>query len=191
MHYPFVVLGGLAAVLGAVLGDYLSGPAPLPPDWVQVGSVADWANRLLGHPFGVLAGSGVAVALTSVFAAWRKPFGVPAFHEPWMAWPLFVLVYLAYFDWLVAISLVSGVLCLGYFGAVLFRLLALFAGGRNVADAGDDPEEWPVYTILVPLYKEIAVASKFSSRCLTLTTRGNSWMSKFCLRLMIQKHSRR
>ena len=41
-----------------------------------------------------------------------------------------------------------------------FFAVGLLAGGRNVVDDGPDPDEWPIYTILVPLYKEIAVASK-------------------------------
>ena len=47
VNYPFVVLGGIAAVLGALVGDHVCGMPPAPPEWVQVGSGADWANRSL------------------------------------------------------------------------------------------------------------------------------------------------
>ncbi|MCK6488091.1 MAG: glycosyltransferase [Planctomycetes bacterium] len=88
---------------------------------------------------------------------------IPAGQEPFWGAALVAVAHLLVYDRLVCLAVVTAVLCAVYLGAIVFRLLALVAGGRpGHRQAGPlaEPEGgWPLFTVLVPLYREREVAS--------------------------------
>ncbi len=161
--WGWVVVGLFAGVIGAVLGgvtavetigvpvDLDDGQSPL------VRSV----NRWLGHPFFSLAGMAVAGVLASTAGSLLRSRGVPAGQEPWWGVGLVALSYLLLYDPLACLGVVVGGISLVYAVAILFRLAALLLGGGAGLRASELPEPeggWPVFTVLVPMYREREVA---------------------------------
>ena len=83
-------------------------------------------------------------------------------QEPIYAACCLIPCYFVIYDPLIAASLITSVLAACYIGAMLFRLAALIFGSKAkvVEQAQMLRAEWPMYTVLVPLYKEEAVADK-------------------------------
>jgi cellulose synthase/poly-beta-1,6-N-acetylglucosamine synthase-like glycosyltransferase len=152
----WLFLGLLAAIGGGLLGNHLAGPVP--PLIGERGPLAHLLNDLLGNPGGVLLGmvGGAFVASTLGVLANRR--SVPTGQEPWFGFLIAVLVYLPFYDPLIALGVVGGGLTLVYFA---FRLLALAVGGNHgfrTDQLAEPVGGWPMYTVLVPLYKERNVA---------------------------------
>ena len=92
------------------------------------------------------------------------------------------LLFLLKYRWDLFVFLVCGVLMLLYAGAVLMRLIAgvytVFGYGEERVSSGElaalSDKELPVYTILIPLYKEPEVAQKILKRIAAFIHR-TSW----------------
>ena len=118
--------------------------------------LGDWPAFLLGAAAG-------AVVLSAIGSIRRltRPTLLPIAQEAWLATLLVALLYVVFYDPLIGLGVVTALLCSVYLGAIGFRLLALLLGGRRGlhSEALDEPAGgWPLYTVLVPLYREKAVA---------------------------------
>ena len=106
------------------------------------------------------------MALGGLFAfvvgcLWR-PRKVARAQEALYATPVAMLLLLLVDNPLVAVSIVTAVVCVLYTGSLVFRLCALSGTPRYQALDESLPEPtggWPIYTVLVPLYRERSVAS--------------------------------
>lgn len=74
---------------------------------------------------------------------------------------IYAVLYGLNLEFSVSAGIATAVICLVYLLAIVFRLLAFAVGWFKPPADVEDVEmlEWPVYTILVPLYKEKNVAS--------------------------------
>ena len=169
------VTGVTGAFLGDMVGDQLYGGMPqLGIDPASQPEVY-WINAYLGHGLAVSGGIIAMMLLTSIAGAVIGRKGVPAGHEPLIVGPTLLLCYGLVYDWLYAVSVLTAVICLIYLWAIGFRLIALLLGRRDpgfrydemkhgeLENGGKLPEPadgWPMYTILIPLYKETAIADK-------------------------------
>lgn len=158
ISYPWLLIGGLAVIGGAAWFQSRYGTViPLPPDR---GGLARWFNDHFGDWHAVVGGmcvGGVVASLAGAFAARR----VPAGQEPLLMMLALIAIYLPLYDPLVGVGALMGAVTLVYLVTIAFRVLALLVGGgRGLhADTLDAPAGgWPVYTVLVPLYRERAVA---------------------------------
>jgi|GEM_PF-3568591 cellulose synthase/poly-beta-1,6-N-acetylglucosamine synthase-like glycosyltransferase len=155
----WLLLGLAAAIGGGLAGNHLQGPVQ--PLVGERGPVSILLNDHLGNSLGVIVGMTVGAFLCStlgVIINWRR---VPTGQEPWFGYLIAILIYLPFYDPLIALGVVGGVLTLVYFAAIAFRLLALVVGGNLGLRSEELPEPvggWPLYTVLVPLYKERNVA---------------------------------
>lgn len=159
LAWSWIPLGLAFAVAGGIVGSLLAGPPEsLPGGGDQVVMAM---HRLLGNPWQALAGMVVGGALASALGAVVKPNGVPAAQEPWMGAGVAMLAYLLLFDALACLGVVTGIITVVYASAIVFRLAALWFGGRVPPKAANPQEPeggWPMYTVLVPLYREPEVA---------------------------------
>jgi cellulose synthase/poly-beta-1,6-N-acetylglucosamine synthase-like glycosyltransferase len=161
LHWWWIPIGMLAALAGGVIASLAAGP----PEALAGtgGAVVRAMHHLLGNPWAALGGMFAGGALAALLGARLRPDGVPAAQEPWFGAALAMLAYLLLFDALACLGVVVGALCLVYALAIGFRLLALGLGGRMPpkADLAAVPADadWPMYTVLVPLYREPEVAA--------------------------------
>jgi len=161
--WGWVVVGLLAGIIGAVLGGVVAVESigvPLDLDDGQSPLVRS-INRWLGHPFFSLAGMAVAGLVASTAGSLLRSRGVPAGQEPWWGVAVIALVYLLLYDPLACLGVVVGGISLVYAVAILFRLTALLLGGGGGLRSSELPEPdggWPVFTVLVPMYREREVA---------------------------------
>ena len=112
----------------------------------------------LGGAWGFLGVVAVVSVVMSVIGS-RRPD--PVGQEPLLAGAVVALLWLVAWDPLIGLGVLAGGVSLIYLAAVLYRALALALGGVpgvRQADPGEPPGGWPVYTILVPLYREANVA---------------------------------
>jgi cellulose synthase/poly-beta-1,6-N-acetylglucosamine synthase-like glycosyltransferase len=159
VSWLWVVIGALAAVLGATLvGMCLPGGAA---EREALGTSSTLLLWWFAHPLLVQAGLwSAALGAALVGGRWAKP--VPAGQEPLLGAALIAALHLVVYDRLVALAVLTAVLCAVYLGAIAFRLLALVAGGKpglHTTSPAEPEGGWPLYTVLVPLYRERAVAS--------------------------------
>ena len=118
--------------------------------------LGDWPAFLLGA-----AGSASVLSLLGALRCRLRPTLLPIAQESWLAATLVALLYVIFYDPLIGLGLVTALLCAVYLGAIGFRLLALVLGGKRGLrnDVLQAPlGGWPLYTVLVPLYREKAVA---------------------------------
>jgi len=161
--WGWVVVGLLAGIIGAVLGGVVAVESigvPLDLDDGQ-SPLVRLINRWLGHPFFSLAGMAVAGLVASTAGSLLRSRGVPAGQEPWWGVAVIALVYLLLYDPLACLGVVVGGISLVYAVAILFRLTALLLGGGGGLRSSELPEPdggWPVFTVLVPMYREREVA---------------------------------
>jgi len=159
ISWTWIVLGIIACVIGGAVGSHLGGPVkPLSED---VSAVARWLNDHYGNSYSCVVGMVVAALITSTAGVQLKPRGVPAGQEPLIAMLGMILLYLLFYDYLACLGVLTGALCLVYFLAIMFRVCAVGLGGNRGlrAEVVTEPAGgWPLYTILVPLYKERNVA---------------------------------
>ncbi len=162
--WSWLAIGLLGTVAGGVIGNRIVGTPLPPPDWAAMGSPVFVLHTLLGRVEATVVGMALGGLVTAVLGRLRRPHGIAAAHEPLLVMPLVILLYLATRDHLIALCAITGLICLIYLGAIVFRLFALGVAGRvhglHVDDLHEPDEGWPVYTILVPLYRETAVAEK-------------------------------
>ena len=147
--------GWFAAALVAVTGCGLLA-AELHGEGDALSRFGDWPAFLAGT-----ATAAVLVALTGAIRRRRDPLALPIVQEAGMAATLVALAYIVLYDPLVGLGIVTALLCTVYLAAIAFRLLALVLGGRRGAHETDlqtPPGGWPLYTVLVPLYREVNVA---------------------------------
>jgi tRNA threonylcarbamoyl adenosine modification protein YjeE len=157
--WPWLVIGVVVAVAGGWLGNRLAGPPGQPPFTDSVLVRALDAN--FGHPRAVLLGMAAAAAAFAALGAFVHRKRSSTAQEVWFGALAMALVYLLLHDKLVFISTVSAVLCSVYLLAITFRIAALLLGGNRGMRSAELPEPaggWPLYTVLVPLYKERNVA---------------------------------
>lgn len=157
--WAWVLYGAIGAIIGGTIGSHLAGAVPPLPE--DVGGVAMWFNDHFGNAWGCVAGMGVAALLISAIGARARPGGVGAGQEPFIGMILVLLMLLYCYDQLLWLGIVTGTLCLVYFCAISFRMYAtLLGGGKGLRAAELTPPAtgWPLYTVLVPLYKERNVA---------------------------------
>lgn len=158
ISWLWVALGVVGALAGAVLGDHLVGSAPAIASHNQL---IVWLNGVFGNPLGVLVGMLAGGGIVSALGVAINRHHVPTGQEPLAATAVLMLSYLLVYDPLVFVSVVTGVLCTAYLLAIGFRLLALMLGGHRGMRADETPDPdggWPIYTILVPLYREENIA---------------------------------
>jgi len=159
ISWTWVLLGVIGCIIGGIIGSHLAGAVrPLSEDssWL-----ARWLNDHLGNLLGGISGMAVAGLVTSTIGVLVKPKGVPAGQEPLIAMVGTILVYLLFYDYLACLGVLTGALCLIYFLAIAFRFCAVGLGGHRGVRAATVTEPvngWPLYTILIPLYKERNVA---------------------------------
>ncbi len=159
ISWPWVGLGAIAALLGAFSAVHLGGVPRLPP--VTESPFVLWLHARLGNAQAALIGMLIATAVTAVIGAIVHRRTASTAQEVWFAGMLIATLYLFAYDPLIALSVVSGLVCLIYFVAIVFRVAALLLGGRLGLRHAAPPEPeggWPVYTVLVPLYKEKNIA---------------------------------
>ncbi len=161
VHWWWILYGAVAAVVVGIAGSQLGGmPEALAG---AEGELVRFVHGLIGNPRAALGGMLLGGALCSLLGSRLRPHGVPAAQEPWLGAALIALAYLLLYDPLACLGVVTGVICVVYAATIVFRLLALGLGGRLPPKAQlpvDVPAEmWPVYTVLVPLYREPEVAS--------------------------------
>lgn len=169
----WVLLGVLFSLAGGVVAHHLWGEPCVMPAFQWTGGWWDDTRVRLLHLYvehlgdwrvatlGMIGGAGIA----AVLARFIHRRGIPATHDPLLALPLVVLVHLYIYDGLIFLAVATGAVCAIYLLVMLFRLLAVLCslvGGRGLRTAElDEPSGgWPVYTVLVPLYRETAVADK-------------------------------
>ena len=157
--WGWLILGFITALAGGAICGSIAGPEfELPPDR---NALQQFLNRLMGDPWAVLAGMTVAAFITSTLGVVRNRHTVPCGQEPWFGFLIAVALYLPFYDPLIALGVAGGTLTLVYVAAIGFRLLAMAVGGKRGLHHAilDEPAGgWPVYTVLVPLYKERNVA---------------------------------
>lgn len=161
VHWWWILFGVLAAVAGAVVVSQLAGtPEALTG---AEGDTVRAIHGLVGNPRAALFGMLGGAATTALLGSLIKPHGVPAAQEPWLGAAVVAFAYLLLYDALACLGVVTGLICVIYASTIIFRLLALGLGGRlppKAAIPADVPAEmWPMYTVLVPLYREPEVAS--------------------------------
>ncbi|MDA3961006.1 MAG: glycosyltransferase [Planctomycetota bacterium] len=163
LSWPWLIIGFLAAIAGGLIGDRLAG-APAPLDVLAADQVwIVFAHLCLGNPVAVLWGMLGGAVTASVLGSVVRSGGIPASHEPLIGAPGAVLLYIVSYDWLLAVSAITGLVCLIYLGVTAYRLMALLLGGAKGLHQevpAEPADGWPVYTVLVPLYRETAVADK-------------------------------
>lgn len=166
LSWWYLVLALPTIVAAGAVGNMVGASPPPPPAWVMDGSLAWYFHQFLGNRNAVLLGMLVGTVMLSsiasiagMLARGRRPAMT---QEPWYACIVVLLGYLLLYDPLVAASVITSAIALAYGLVMGFRLLALGLGGRPgaglVEQRADD--EWPIYTVLVPLYREEAVATK-------------------------------
>jgi glycosyltransferase XagB len=157
--WGWLILGVITAVVGGVICGSIAGPEfELPPDR---NALQHFLNRIMGNPWAVLAGMTVAAFITSTLGVVLNRRTVPCGQEPWFGFLIAVAIYLPFYDPLIALGVAGGTLTLVYVAAIGFRLLAMVVGGKRGLHHAvlDEPVGgWPLYTVLVPLYKERNVA---------------------------------
>lgn len=147
--------GWFAAALTAVTGCGLLA-AELHGQGDALSRFGDWPAFLAGA-----ATAAALVALAGAIRRQRDPLALPVVQEAGMAATLVALIYLVLYDPLIGLGLVTALLCTVYLATIAFRLLALVLGGRRGAHTSNPqtpPGGWPLYTVLVPLYREVNVA---------------------------------
>ncbi len=158
ISWLWLVLGMIGAVIGGTIGSHLAGPvAPMADDCTNL---MKWVNAHFGNPIGCVIGMLASSVVMSAMGAQARPRGVAAGQEPIIGMLLVLVFDLYYYDRLICLGIVTSLLCLVYFLAISFRMVAVWLGGRGLrAEATPEPAGgWPLYTVLVPLYKERNVA---------------------------------
>lgn len=157
--WGWLILGVITTFIGGIVCGSFVGPEFLLHE--DRSALAHLANRLLGNPWAVIGGMTVAAFITSTLGVVLNRRTVPCGQEPWFGFLIAVALYLPFYDPLIALGVAGGTLTLVYVAAIGFRLLAMAVGGKRGLHHAllDEPAGgWPVYTVLVPLYKERNVA---------------------------------
>jgi glycosyltransferase XagB len=157
--WGWLILGVVTCFAGGIAAGVIVGPE------LTLGADRAWrvhfANTLLGNPWAVIIGMLIATIITSTLGVRLNRASVPCGQEPWFGFLIALAIYLPLYDPLIALGVAGGTLTMVYLAAIGFRLLAMAFGGKGDLryDTGEEPAGgWPVYTVLVPLYKERNVA---------------------------------
>ena len=124
------------------------------------GSGWTWLGDPLAFVIGA-AGAALVVSAVGLIRRARRADRLPVTQEAWMSAMAVSLIFLVLYDPLIGVGILTGLLCTVYLGAIAFRLLALVLGGKRGLHSDDLTEPaggWPMYTVLVPLYREVNVA---------------------------------
>ena len=162
--WVWIIVGMVAAVLGAAVGSHFGGPVPPLTAAVpnqDVPALLVMINNHFGNLGTGLIGIAVATVLACACGVAIGTRGVPAGQEPALGGALIAILYLLMRDYLICLGVVTSLLCVVYFFAIGFRLLAVLLGGKHgwrTAMPAEPKGGWPLYTVLVPLYKERNVA---------------------------------
>lgn len=157
--WPWLAIGVFTALIGAWIGNHLAGTPGAPP-WTESVLVRT-LHIHAGNPVGVLGGMAGAAALVAALGAFIHRKRASTAQEVWFGALVVAFLYLLLYDQLIFISVVSAGLCTVYLLAIAFRIVALLLGGRRGLrheTLSEPPDGWPLYTVLVPLYKERNVA---------------------------------
>jgi glycosyltransferase XagB len=180
--WSWVIVGFIAAIIGGLIGHQMAGEyIPLTG---ERSPLIKTLHALLGNPFGVVIGMLCGGATASFFGVMLNRHKVPCGQDPWFGTGAAILLYLPLFDPLIALGVVGGLITLTYVCAILFRLLALTVGGQRGlhTDQIIEPADgWPIYTVLVPLYKERNVARNILRSLAALTYPQDKLDVKFLL----------
>lgn len=159
ISWAWVGLGAVAAVIGALVGNRFGAVPAAPPDLTPF---VLWLHAQLGNTAGGMAGIAVAAAVVAALGALLHRRGVSPAQEVWGGAIAVALLYQGFYDSLILISVLTALICAVYIAAIVFRIAALVLGGGRQGLRSDRLEPpaggWPVYTVLVPLYRERNVA---------------------------------
>jgi len=159
ISWPWILIGAVVAVMAAFVGVAIGGVTRPPPatDWPFV----LWLHRHLGNPEAALIAIAIATAGTAAVGAVVHRRTASTAQEVWFSGTVMAALYLLGYDPLIGLSVLAGLVCLIYFFAILFRVAALLLGGNHGLRHPNPPEPvggWPMYTVLVPLYREKNIA---------------------------------
>ncbi len=164
LSWLWIALGAIGALAGALVANWIAQHHFHRLPEALVGSrkaLSLLVNQLVGDcPVslaGMAAGALVVSTLGVLFNRKREPHG----QEPLFGGVLIAVLYLFLKDAVLCLSVLAAVITLVYAAAIAFRLLALAAGGHRGlrSETLSEPAGgWPLYTVLVPLYKERNVA---------------------------------
>ncbi|MBA3936394.1 MAG: glycosyltransferase [Planctomycetes bacterium] len=164
LAWLWISLGAIGALAGALVANWIAQHHFHRLPEALVGSrkaLSLLVNQLVGDCPVSLAGMAVGAVVVStlgvLFNRKREPHG----QEPLFGGVLIAVLYLFLKDAVLCLSVLAAVITLVYAAAIAFRLLALAAGGHRGlrSEVLSEPAGgWPLYTVLVPLYKERNVA---------------------------------
>ena len=151
------------SILWCILGLFINIGVCIAYNPMLVGNQTEIGDALFSHK-SMFAGIGIGYAINIVlaFILCRK---ISCQQEVFYGFigtlMLYGTAYALIHSFEMAAGIATAVVCLAYLSVIAFRVLALVIGWFNVKAKEDDAEmlEWPVYTVLVPLYKEKNVAN--------------------------------
>ncbi|NRA38336.1 MAG: glycosyltransferase [Planctomycetes bacterium] len=122
------------------------------------------SNILIDVPgvlLGLVLGCMSACALSYIITFKKSPVIQECIYGGIAALALYGILYGLYVHFAKAAGIATAIICFIYLAVILFRLLALCVGWRGGSKSLEiqEPDQWPMYTILAPLYKEKNVAN--------------------------------
>ncbi|MFW5846101.1 MAG: glycosyltransferase family 2 protein, partial [Planctomycetota bacterium] len=154
---PMALLAGLVLTLlgGALAHLLLRDPA------AAAGDLLPLVTLFLEDPSRFAIGLVAVLVLGLLWEQWLKPSRISAGPEFCAGVAAAAVLYLLFYDFLIAISVVTAVICVTYLLVGLMRILAVLGGRTHqVAPSTATPEQLPVYTVLIPLYREARIAEQ-------------------------------
>jgi hypothetical protein len=164
LAWLWIGLGALGALAGALIANWIAQHRFQRFPDALVGSrkaLSLMVNQLVGDCPVSLAGMAVGALVVSTLGVLLHRKREPHGQEPLFGAVLVAVLYLFLKDAVLCLSVLAAVITLVYAAAIAFRLLALAAGGHRGlrSEVLSEPAGgWPLYTVLVPLYKERNVA---------------------------------
>ena len=199
ISWKYIFWSFFLLIVGGALGSNVVGETAPPPYDILSGTWLWYMHYAIGNPLGFVIGVAIGALALSLMASigharlrtlrprWAKRLlgyhGQNMGQEPIYAACALIPIYFVVYDPLIAASLITSVLAACYIGAMMFRLAALLFGSKAKAvnEANMLRSTWPMYTVLVPLYREEAVADKILKNLTAMDYPKDSLDVKFLL----------